>query len=71
MVNGATGGAANADVYEALLFADSAVGKAMALPVEMRDGGTMDYGRKHGLAWYSIMGAGILEDDFIVRLETV
>jgi N4-gp56 family major capsid protein len=67
----ALGGAAAANVYEALLFADSAVGKAMALPVEMRDGGTMDYGRKHGLAWYSIMGCGILEDDFIVRLETV
>jgi len=71
LANAATGGASNANVYEALLFADSAVGKAMALPVEMRDGGTMDYGRKHGLAWYSIMGSGVLEDDFIVRLETV
>jgi len=71
LVGAATGGAVAANVYESLMFADSAVGKALALPVEMRDGGVMDYGRKHGLAWYSIMGAGILEDDFIVRLETV
>lgn len=71
LVNGATGGTANAHVYESLMFGDSAIGKALALPVEMRDGGIMDYGRKHGLAWYSIMGSGILEDDFIVRLETV
>jgi len=71
LVNAATGGATNADVYEALLFADSAWGKATGLPVEMRDNGVRDYGRKHGLAWYGIQGAGILEDDFIVRLETV
>ena len=71
LASAATGGAATAHVYEALLFADNAVGKALALPVEMRDGGVMDYGRKHGLAWYSIMGAGILEDDFIVKIETV
>lgn len=71
LVNAATGGAANADVYESIMFADSAVGKATALPVEMRDDGVKDYGRKHGLAWYAIMGSGILEDDFIVRIETV
>lgn len=71
LVNAATGGAANANVYESLMFADSAVGKAIALPVEMRDDGVKDYGRKHGLAWYSILGYGIIEDDFIVRIETV
>jgi N4-gp56 family major capsid protein len=71
MALAATGGAAAANVYEALLFADSAYGKATALPVEMRDGGVEDYGRKHGLAWYSIMGAGIIEDDFIIRIESV
>ena len=71
MVNAATGGSAAANVYEALLFGDSAFGKATGLPVEMRDSGVRDFGRKHGLAWYSIMGAGILEDDFIVRIETV
>jgi len=71
LASAATGGVVNAHVYESLLFADSAFGKATALPVELRDGGVTDYGRKHGLAWYGIQGAGILEDDFIVRLETV
>lgn len=70
-VDAATGGATNANVYEAILFADSAYGRATALPVEMRDSGVQDYGRKHGLAWYSIMGSGILEDDFIVRIQSV
>ena len=58
-------------VYEAYLFADSALGKATALPVEMRQKEREDYGRKHGLAWYSIMGAAILEDDFLVRMQSV
>lgn len=66
----AIGGTA-ADAYEAILFADSAFGKATALPVEMRDDGVKDFGRRHSLAWYSIMGAGLLEDDFIVRIHTV
>lgn len=70
-VDAATGGATPADVYEAILFSDSAYGKATGLPVEMRDSGVRDYGRNHGLAWYSIMGAGILEDDFIVRIQSV
>lgn len=70
-VNLATGGVAPANVYEGILFSDSAYGKATGLLVEMRDSGVQDYGRKHGLAWYSIMGAGILEDDFIVRIQTV
>jgi N4-gp56 family major capsid protein len=70
LVNGATGGAANAHVYEALLFADQAYGVADALPVELRDDGVTDFGRMHGLAWLSIMGAGVLEDDFIFRMES-
>lgn len=71
MVDQATGGTSNADTYEALLFADSAFGKATALPVELRQSERVDYGRRHGLAWYSIMGAGILEDDFIVKLISI
>ena len=69
-VDSAVGGT-TADVYEAILFADSAYGKATALPVEMRDDGVKDFGRRHSLAWYTIMGAGLLEDDFIVRIHTV
>jgi N4-gp56 family major capsid protein len=71
MVSAATGGASAAHVYESLLFSDGAVGRAVSLPAEMRDGGMSDFGRNHSLAWYAIMGCAILEDDFIVRLESV
>ena len=52
------------------MFGDNAYGWAEALPVEMRDGGIEDFGRSHSLAWYSIMGAGIIEEDNILILET-
>lgn len=71
MVDAAEAGTADANVYEAILFSDSAYGKATGLPVEMRDSGVTDFGRNHGLAWYSIMGAKILEDSFIIKLESV
>jgi N4-gp56 family major capsid protein len=71
MASAATGGSSAANVYEGMLFADSAFAKATAVPVELRDDGVRDFGRKHGLAWYSIMGCGILEDSFIVRYESV
>jgi len=71
MAGAATGGVSAANVYGAYIFADSAYGVATGLPVEMRDSGIRDYGRKHGLAWYAIRGAAILEDDFIVRVESV
>lgn len=57
-------------VYQAVIFGDNAYGWAEALPVEMRDGGIEDFGRSHSLAWYSIMGAGIIEGDNILILET-
>ncbi len=71
MVNAATGGSSAAHVYEGMIFGDASFAKATALPVELRDDGVRDFGRKHGLAWYSIMGCGILEDSFIVRYESV
>lgn len=70
-VNAALGGATPAHVYEAFIFGDSSYAKATALPVELRDDGVRDFGRNHGLAWYSIQGSGILEDDFIVKVQTV
>ena len=57
-------------VYQAVIFGDNAYGWAEALPVEMRDGGIEDFGRSHSLAWYSIMGSGIIEADNILILET-
>lgn len=58
------------DVYAAHLLGDYAVGFASGLPVEMRDKGVVDYGRTHGLAWYSIYGAGMIHDTYAVNLET-
>ena len=58
------------DVYQAVIFGDNAYGWAEGLPVEMRDGGTKDFGREHQLAWYSIMGSGLIEQDNSLVLET-
>ena len=43
---------------------------AVSLPVELRDNGVIDYGRERGLAWYAIMGAGILHEKHGVVIET-
>ena len=69
--NTAVGGLSPADVYAGAIFGDNAYGLATALPVELRQKVAEDYGRKHGIAWYSIMGAGLLNEDYIVRIETV
>lgn len=66
----AAAGAGGADVFQAVIFGENAYGLAVALPVEMRDGGIIDFGRTHSLAWYAIFGAGILLDKNIVRIET-
>jgi hypothetical protein len=63
-------GSDDCNIYEGVIFGDSAYGVADATPVEMRDNGITDFGRKHGLAWYGIFGSVILEDDFIVRFES-
>lgn len=70
ILEGAGGGTTPADVYQAVAFGENAYGLATALPVEMRDGGIEDFGRIHKLAWYSIFGTAILEDNNIVRVET-
>lgn len=58
------------DVYRAILFGAEAFAKAVSLPVEMRDNGIVDFGREHGLAWYSIMGFGTLRDNTTVVINT-
>lgn len=58
------------DVYQALMIGDNAFGHAISLPVELRDGGILDFGREHALAWYAIWGFGRITDDAIVRIET-
>lgn len=58
------------NVYQALLFGERYYAMATALPVEMRDNGIIDYGRERGIAWYSIFGTGILNDEHGVVVET-
>lgn len=55
------------DVYESVTIGDNAFGHAIALPVELRDGGVLDFGREHALAWYSIWGLGVITDQAIVK----
>lgn len=63
-------GNAGTKVYQALIFGDNYYAIAFGLPVEIRDNGVIDFGREHGLAWYSIFGTGILHDEYGVVIET-
>jgi hypothetical protein len=56
--------------YEALMLGDNAFGQAISLPVELRDGGVLDFGREHALAWYSIWGWGMVTESAVVKLIT-
>ena len=58
------------NVYQAVLFGEDYYGLAISLPVELRDNGVEDFGRKRSLAWYSIFGAGKLHDAYGVVIET-
>ena len=58
------------DVYQAVIFGDEYYGIAWSLPVELRDNGVEDFGRKQSLAWYAIWGTGILNNEYGVVIET-
>jgi len=58
------------DRYSAIVIGDNAFGHAISLPVELRDGGILDFGREHALAWYSIYGLGLITDQSVVIVET-
>lgn len=58
------------NVFQALVFGDRYYALAVALPIELRDNGVVDYGRERGLAWYSIFGTGILNEEYGVVIET-
>lgn len=58
------------DLYEAHLFGEYFYGSAVGYPVELRDNGVIDFGRKVHLAWYSIFGQKILEDSHGIALVT-
>jgi hypothetical protein len=57
-------------VFEAIMLGDNAFGHAISLPVELRDGGVLDFGREHALAWYSIWGWGVITDSSVVKIIT-
>lgn len=59
-----------ANVYEAIVIGDNAFGHAISLPVELRDGGVLDFGREHAVAWYGIWGQGIITDQAILKVLT-
>lgn len=59
-----------ADIYQAVIFGDQYYGIAWSLPVELRDNGVEDFGRKRSLAWYAIWGTGLLHNDYGVVIET-
>lgn len=65
------GGSANGtNIYKAVIFGDAYYGIAYGLPVELRDNGVEDFGRKRSLAWYAILGAGRLHNQYGVVIET-
>ena len=59
------------DSYTSIMIGDNAFGHAISLPVELRDGGVIDFGREHGLAWYSIWGFGMITHESRVLLNTL
>lgn len=63
-------GAGSINLFAAAMFGDNSYGWAVGLPVEMRDNGVEDYGRRHGLAWYSIMGSGIINNANLLKIIT-
>ena len=67
---GAESGSSTTNVYQSVLFGDAYYGVAFALPVELRDNGVEDFGRKRSLAWYSIFGVGKIHDEYGVVIET-
>lgn len=57
-------------VYQSVLFGEDYYAYAVGLPVELRDNGVTDFGREHGLAWYSIWGTGLLHPERGVVIES-
>ena len=70
LFGGSNNTTAAVDVYESIMIGDNAFGHAIALPVELRDGGVLDFGREHALAWYAIWGLGVITDQAIVKVYT-
>jgi len=63
-------GAIGFDTYDSIMIGDNAFGHAVSLPVELRDGGVLDFGREHALAWYSIWGFGAITPQAVSIIST-
>jgi len=63
-------GEGNIDLYKACVFGDQCLYVADSLPVELRDNGVEDFGRTHGLAWYSIFGVECLKPEYAVTITS-
>jgi N4-gp56 family major capsid protein len=57
-------------IHTGIMLGENAFGKAVVLPVEMRDNGVEDFGRKRSLMWYSIFGYGVLNEDNYCLIHT-
>lgn len=57
-------------IYKAVIFGQAYYGLANALPVEIRDNGVEDFGRRRSLAWYALFGVAKLNDEYGVVIET-
>jgi N4-gp56 family major capsid protein len=64
------GGVGTGVIHNAIYIGDNAFGHAISLPVELRDGGVLDFGREHALCWYSIWGFGLITDQAVVVAQT-
>jgi N4-gp56 family major capsid protein len=60
----------NPVIHTAIYLGDNAFGHAISLPVELRDGGVLDFGREHALCWYAIWGFGLITDQAVVLAHT-
>jgi len=68
--NYVAGNTSNPLFYNAIFIGDNAFGHAISLPVELRDGGILDFGREHALAWYAIWGLGLITDQAVLVAST-
>lgn len=66
----ANGNSPSQTVHQAIVLGDNVFGHAIALPVELRDGGVLDFGREHALAWYAIWGYGTITANAGCIVET-
>lgn len=58
-------GAGGVNVHRGVFIGADCVGFGESVPVELIPGEVTNYGRKQSIAWYSIAGAGILNDYLI------